>query len=581
MQFRTPLRDMRFLIQDVFDFGRHFEALKVDADLELVDTILEQGARFAETELFSLNRSGDEAGCRWVDGAVEAPAGFKEAYKTYVDGGWPALAGNPDFGGQGLPNSISLWVEEMMANANVAWTMYGSLSRAAITAIDSHGTDELKRDYLPKLLSGEWTGTMCLTEPHCGSDVGLLRTGAQPQSDGSYHIDGTKIFISSGEHDLSENIVHLVLARLPDAPPGTKGISLFVVPKVLDGALNGVVCGGIEEKMGLHGNATCMMHFDAARGFLVGTENDGMRCMFTMMNDARLAVGVQGVCLMEQGFQASLEYAQERTQMRSLSGPKAKDQAADPIIVHPDVRRMLLTQKAFVEGGRALTYLAVQLADEVSFGSPEGAARAERLLSLLTPIVKGFVTEIGFEAVNHAVQVFGGHGFIRENGVEQLVRDGRITLIYEGTTQIQALDLLARKVLMNQGTSLMEFLEMVHAEAREHHGADIGEQLRALADQWAELSLAVGGKATSDPDEIGSAAVDYLMYSGYVTMAYVWARMARAATDAGDDPFHRGKIKTASFFYQRLLPRAEAHRQALLAGAQPLMSITEIEMAHH
>ena len=581
MDYQTPLRDMRFLINDVLDFDGHYQAIESDASRDLVDTVLEQCARFAENELFPLRASGDKTGCSWNDGAVMTPAGFAEAYAMYVQGGWPSIAGNPAFGGQGLPRSISLWVEEIMASANMAWTMYGSLSRAAINAIDSHGSDDLKATFLPNLISGEWTGTMCLTEPHCGSDVGLLNTRAEPHADGSYRISGTKIFISSGDHDLADNIVHLVLARLPDSPAGTKGISLFVVPKLLDGESNSVVCGAIEDKVGIHGNATCMLHFEDSSGYLVGDANDGMRCMFTMMNEARILVGTQGVCLMELGYQASLQYATERLQMRAASGPKSPDQPADPIIVHPDVRRMLLTQKAFLEGGRVMTYFAAQLSDTAHRGSGDDRASAERLLDLMTPIVKGFVTETAFEAVNHALQIHGGHGFIRETGVEQLVRDARITLIYEGTTQIQALDLLGRKVVMNQGKALMSFIEMIRAEADLQSGGPFASTLRVLADQWGELGLGLGGKAMGDVDEIGAASVDFLMYSGYATMAYFWARIARVASAHEDDAFMRGKVKTAQFFFDRILPRANAHRQAALSGADSLMDVSANEFGHH
>ena len=525
--------------------------------------------------------SGDEAGCSWEDGVVTTPAGFAEAYATYVEGGWSSIAGNPAFGGQGLPRSISLWIEEIMASANMAWTMYGSLSRAAINAIDSHGSDDLKSAFLPSLISGAWTGTMCLTEPHCGSDVGLLNTRAEPHADGSYRISGTKIFISSGEHDLADNIVHLVLARLPDSPAGTKGISLFVVPKKLEGEPNRVVCGAIEDKMGIHGNATCMLHFEESRGYLVGDANEGMRCMFTMMNEARILVGTQGVCLMEVGYQASLQYATERLQMRSASGPQSPEKPADPILVHPDVSRMLLTQKAFLEGGRVMTYFAAQLADIEDRGDEEDRVSAGRLLDLITPIVKGFVTETAFEAVNHALQIYGGHGFIRETGIEQLVRDARITLIYEGTTQIQALDLLGRKVLMNQGQALMSFIEMIRAEADLHSDGPFSSKLRELADEWGELALGVGGKAAGDADEIGAASVDFLMYSGYVTLAYFWARIARIASSHEDDDFMRGKVKTARFFFDRLLPRANSHHRAALSGADSLMDVSENEFGHH
>ena len=575
-EYRTPLKDMSFVLHDVLGFHAHYAQLSTAdlANLDLIEAILAEAAKFSENELAPINQSGDAEGCRLKDGAVTTPAGFKEAYRKYIEGGWAGVSGDPSYGGQGLPHSVSVFVEEIMASANMAWTMYPGLSRAAISAITSHGTNEQKSEYLTKLLTGEWTGTMCLTESHCGSDVGLLRTKAEPNADGSYRITGTKIFISAGEHDMADNIVHLVLARLPHAPEGTKGISLFIVPKLIGSDRNTVTCGAIEEKMGIHAASTCVMHFEGARGFLVGPENDGMRCMFTMMNGARLIVGVQGLCVMEAGYQAALAYSQERLQMRSLSGPKAPDKPADPIIVHPDVRRMLLTQKALIEGSRALAYFAAQLADTAEFGPDDQRARADRLLDLVTPIVKGFITEVGFEAVNHAVQVFGGHGYIRESGVEQLIRDSRITLIYEGTTQIQALDLLGRKVIMNQGAALIELLDLMNVEAAQSNYPRLGD----IAKQWGEMSLELGELAAADPDEVGAASVDYLMFSGYAMLAYFWSKMARAA---GPDGFGEGKRATADFFFRRLLPRAEAHRQALLAGAATLMKIEPGQFSHH
>jgi alkylation response protein AidB-like acyl-CoA dehydrogenase len=591
--FRTPVRDMRFLLYDVFDFEAHYARL-IDRERvtrDLLDPILEESARFSETELFPLNASGDEQGCRFAGGSVTTPTGFKEAYRTYVANGWCGMTGDPAYGGQGLPHSMSLIVEEPMSTANMAWTMYPDLSHSAMNALGRHGTDEQKQRFLTRLLSGAVTGTMCLTEPQAGSDVGILRTRAVPLGDGSFSITGTKIFISAGEHDFVDNILHLVLARLPDAPAGTKGISLFIVPKRLlredgsAGARNGVVCSGIEEKMGIHGNATCVLEFENAVGYLVGAENEGMRCMFTMMNAARLGVGMQGVGLAEAGFQASLAYAQERLQMRAIAGPQNPTGPADPIIVHPDVRRMLLTQKALVEGGRALAYYTAQQADLGEFGPPEGRAAAETMLSFLTPIVKAFLTETAFESVNHAVQIFGGHGFIHGTGVEQFVRDSRITLIYEGTTQIQALDLLGRKLLMTQGKALVVLVGQMHAMAQACAGPlpDIGAALEGIATEWATLSMAIGGRAQADPNEIGAASVDYLMYSGYAVLTHFWARMALVAhqqLQRGDDPFFAGKIATARFYVARLLPRAEAHKRAIEAGAGVLMDIDPAAFAH-
>ena len=595
--FRTPLRDMRFLLYDVFDFEAHYARLtdRERVTRDLLDPILDESARFAETELHPVNKTGDRDGCRFSDGVVTTPKGFKEAYKTYVANGWTGMTGDVAYGGQALPHSMSLIVEEPMTIANMAWTMYPDLSHSAMNALERHGTPDQKQRFLTLLLSGACTGTMCLTEPQAGSDVGILRTKALPNADGTYAITGTKIFISAGEHDFVDNILHLVLARVPNAPAGTKGISLFIVPKFLlnddgsPGARNGVKCTGIEEKMGIHGNATCVLDFDGAIGHRVGAENEGMRCMFTMMNAARLGVGMQGVGLAEAAYQASLAYARERLQMRALTGPTNPGGPADPIIVHPDVRRMLLTQKAFVEGGRALAYFTAQQADLAEFGPPEQRDAAETMLSFLTPIVKAFLTETAFESVNHAVQIFGGHGFIHETGIEQYVRDARITLIYEGTTQIQALDLLGRKVMMTQGKALLAFVEEMQRFAKLCNGpmTDIGATLDRVASEWPTLSMATGGRAAGDLNELGAASVDYLMYSGYAALTYCWARMAYAASKAlnkdaskASDPYLAGKIATARFFIGRLLPRAEAHKRAIEAGAAVLMQIDAAAFDH-
>ncbi len=602
VDIRTPLRDMRFLVYDVLDFEAHYAKLsdRERVTRDLLDPILDEAARFAEMELLPVNRGGDEQGCHLADGVVTTPNGFKEAYRTYVANGWTGMTGDPAYGGQGLPHSMSLVVEEPMTIANMAWTMYPDLSHSAMNALERHGTPAQKQRFLTLLLSGACTGTMCLTEPQAGSDVGILRTKAQRNADGSYAITGTKIFISAGEHDFVDNILHLVLARLPDAPAGTKGISLFIVPKFIPredgtpGERNGVLCTGIEEKMGIHGNATCVLDFDAATGFLVGAENEGMRCMFTMMNAARLGVGMQGVGVSEAAYQASLAYARERLQMRAMSGPQNPDGPADPIIVHPDVRRMLLTQKALLEGGRALGYYTAQQADLAEFGPAAERDQAETMLSFLTPIVKAFLTETGFESVNHALQIFGGHGFIRETGIEQYVRDGRVTLIYEGTTQIQALDLLGRKVMLTQGKALLVFVEEMQRIARLCAGPlpDVGAALERIAGEWAALSMATGARAATDLNELGAASVDYLMYSGYAALAYCWARMALVATRqlnarsdtgvrAAADPFLTGKIATARFYMARMLPRAETHKRAIEAGGGVLMQIDSAAFDHN
>ncbi len=586
--YKAPLRDIQFLLYQVLGAESHYAGLNGPEGVtpELLDAVLDEAAKFAENELAPLNRSGDEQGCTLKDGIVTPPEGFKEAYAAYTAGGWPSITGDPRYDGQGLPHSVAMFVTELITSANMAWTLYPELSHGAMNALAAHGTEEQKQTYLPPMIRGEWTGTMCLTEAHAGSDVGLLRTKAEPRSDGSYGLTGTKIFISAGDHNMAENIIHLVLARLPDAPKGTKGISLFIVPKFLLGEndtwkeKNGVSVGAIEEKMGIHGNATCVLNFDDATGYLIGPENQGMRCMFTMMNAARLFVGVQGLGLMQAAYQSSRDYARERVQMRSLSGPKQPDKAADPIIVHPDVRRMLLTQKALTEGCRALAYYAGLHTDLADFSESEESARAaDDMVDFLTPIVKAFLTEAGFESVNHALQIFGGHGFIRETGIEQYVRDCRITLIYEGTTQIQALDLLGRKVVMNQGATLLKFIGDMNACATsaEKSFPDHAAKLKALATEWGEMTMAIAARAQQDPEEIGAAAVDYLMYSGYAVLAHFWLKMALAAeaqiAARGKDDFLSGKIETANFYFRRLLPRTLSHKAALEAGKAPLMDI--------
>ncbi|MDF3845053.1 acyl-CoA dehydrogenase C-terminal domain-containing protein, partial [Pseudomonas citronellolis] len=564
-EYKAPLRDMRFLIDEVFDFAGRYQALgATDASPDMVSAILEEGAKFCEQVLAPLNRSGDEEGCHFDNGVVTTPKGFKEAFAQYVEGGWNGVSSDPAYGGQGLPHSLGLLVSEMIGAANCSWAMYPGLTKGAMAAIHAHGSAEQKQAYLPRMTAGTWTGTMCLTEPHCGTDLGIIKTRAVPNADGSYAISGTKIFISAGEHDLSENIIHLVLAKLPDAPAGTKGISLFIVPKFLldasgeAGARNAVACGSIEHKMGIKASATCVMNFDGATGYLIGEANKGLACMFTMMNHARLGTGMQGLCLGEVSYQGAVKYAQERLQMRALTGPKAPDKPADPIIVHPDVRRMLLTMKAFNEGNRALAYFTAQLLDiEHLSDSAEEREQAANLLAFVTPICKAFMTDTGLEVTNHGMQVFGGHGFIREWGMEQLVRDCRIAPIYEGTNGIQALDLLGRKVLGSQGKLLLGFTKLVHqlCQANAEHPqlkAQVA-QLAALNKQWGELTQKVGMAAMKNPDEVGAAAVDYLMFSGYVTLGYFWLRMALVARQkleegAAEADFYQAKLATADFY---------------------------------
>ena len=499
------------------------------------------------------------------------------------------MSADVEFGGQGMPNLMGIVVNEMAGTANWSWLMYPGLSHGAVKTIEAHGDADQKQKYLSKLVAGTWTGTMCLTEAQCGSDLGLLRTKAEPQADGSYAITGTKIFISAGDHDMAENIVHIVLARLPDAPAGTKGISLFIVPKFNvneDGSVgeqNAVSCASIEKKMGIKASATCVMNFDGATGYLIGPPNKGLNCMFTFMNTARIGTAIQGLAHGQLAFQGALSYARERLAMRSLTGPKNPDGPADPIIVHPNVRRMLLTQKAFVEGSRAFLYFLAQLGDIVDAGTEAEAKKADKLMAFLTPIGKAFVTETGYEAANIGVQVYGGHGFIKEWGMEQIVRDARISMLYEGTTGIQALDLLARKVLGSGGKLLMGFTTLIEefCDANDApEDAQFINVLRAYKDEWLSLSMQIGESAMANPDEAGAAAVDYLMYSGYVTLAYFWARMAilartKLADSPADSEFYEAKLMTARFYFDRLLPRTLSHKQLMLSGAENLMQMPE------
>lgn len=588
-EIKIPLRDMRFAMRELFGWDQHYATLGYeDASPDVVDAILEEGAKFCENVLAPLNQVGDQQGCTWNDGEVKTPEGFKEAYQQFVEAGWPSLPHKEEHGGQGLPPSLGTILSEMVGTANWSWGMYPGLSHGAMNTLEAHGTDEQKHAYLTKLVEGSWTGTMCLTEPHCGTDLGILRSKAEPNDDGSYSITGTKIFISAGEHDMAENIVHIVLARLPDAPAGTKGISLFIVPKFLPsedgsaGERNGVACGSLEHKMGIHGNATAVLNFDGAKGFLIGPPNKGLNCMFTFMNTARLGTALQGVAHAEAGFQKSLAYAKDRLQMRSLSGPKNPEGAADPIIVHPDVRRMLLTQKAFAEGGRMLILLCAQQLDRSQSGSDEERKEADDLMAFLTPIAKAFLTETGYESANLGMQCFGGHGYIAEWGMEQNVRDARIATIYEGTTGIQALDLLGRKVLMSQGELLRKFTKIVHkfcqAEVDNEALAPYVTKLQEINKEWGDLTMNVGAKAMENPDEVGAASVDYLMYSGYAVQAYLWALSAKVANEkiaAGttEEDFYRAKLATARFYFDRILPRTATHASAMQSGADNLMSL--------
>jgi len=588
--YRAPLRDIRFVVHEVLDFVEHYRTFgRDDLSGDLLEGVLEEGSRFAETILAPTNRIGDEHGLRFENGKVYAPPGFKEAYDRYCQDGWITMTADPQWGGQGLPAGFTLAFGEMLCSGNMAWKMYSGLTESASLTLAAHGSDELKQRYLPKMVSGEWAGTMCLTEANAGSDLGILRTKAEPRGDGSFAITGTKIYISAGEHDLTENIIHLVLARTPDAPPGTKGISLFVVPKLLPdtngkcGAANGVTCGSIERKMGIHASPTCVMHFNESVGWLVGKQNEGLSCMFTMMNHARLGVGMQGQGLSELAWQASIAYANDRLQGRSLTGAKLPGKPADPIIVHPDVRRMLLTQKAFVEGGRVLCFLTGREIDSSHMNTDEAARkRSNDLVAFLTPIVKAFLTDASMEVTSLAVQIHGGAGFIRETGVEQLMRDARITPIYEGTNGIQALDLLGRKVFGTGGKSVQMMVERIR-EAITKFGplpelTPMATELGKRLDQWGKLTMELGGAAMKDREEVGAAAADYLAFSGYVCLGWCWLAAAGVAAkklaDGAPDPdFYKAKLVTARFYFDRILPRCDTHAAAARAGAAGLMQL--------
>ncbi len=589
-----PLRDMQFVLHEVLQVAGEFQALPAHAEVDeaTVNAILEEGGKFASEVIAPLNRVGDEEGCT-LDRAtheVTTPTGFKAAFAKYVEGGWPALSADPAYGGQGLPIVVNQCFYEMLNSANQAWTMYPGLTHGAYECLHAHGTEAQKQMYLPKLTNGEWTGTMCLTEPHCGTDLGMLRTKAEPQADGSYRLTGQKIFISAGEHDFVSNIVHLVLARLPDAPVGSKGISLFIVPKYLvnpDGSLgerNGIYCGGLEHKMGIHGNATAQMVLDGAVGTLVGQPHKGLAAMFIMMNAARIGVGMQSLGLTEVAYQNALAYAKDRLQSRSLSGPKMKDKPADSILVHPDVRKMILTAKAYAEGGRALNLFCALLIDR-ELNHPDEKVRkdAAELVALLTPIVKAFITDNGHIATNACMQVFGGHGFIKEWGMEQFVRDNRINMIYEGTNTIQSLDLLGRKVLGNQGATLKKFgklvAQLVEEEGVNEKMAEFINPLAYLGDKMTKFTTELGFRAFQNPDEVGGAAVDYLRVAGHLVFGYFWARMAQVALrqiEAGNpDPFYKAKLQTARFYFARLFPETASLMLTARSGVKVLLDTEE------
>jgi alkylation response protein AidB-like acyl-CoA dehydrogenase len=574
--YKAPLADIRFVLEDLLDVGQLAELPGyADATPDLLAAVREEAAKFCEEVVAPLNQTGDAEGCHYENGVVRTPSGFREAYDAYRAGGWPAMVAPSAYGGQELPHVAGVVLDEMLCSANLSFSMYPLLAHGAVGALERWGDEELKRRFLPKLVDGSWTGTMCLTEPHAGTDLGLIRTRAIPAGDGAYLVTGTKIFISAGEHDLTDNIIHLVLARLPDAPPGTKGISLFLVPKRLPteegtaGSPNGVTCGSIEHKMGIKANATCVMNFESARGWLVGEPHKGMRAMFTMMNGARLGVGMQGLGLAEVSYQNALGYAKERLQGRAVRGSTLPNADADPIIVHPDVRRMLLTMKAYIEGMRALAYWVGMLVDiEERHPDAERREEAADLVALMTPVIKAFCTDVGFEITNLALQCFGGHGYIREYGMEQFVRDARIAQIYEGTNGVQAMDLLGRKVPDGNGRMVRRFAAIVEhdltkASARPH----LMPLAKAVADAFqslAETTARVIGRAQENPDEVGASAVDCLRFFGLVATGWMWVRMAALSET---------KLETARFYVAKLLPQTRALAAQIDAGAGPVMAL--------
>jgi alkylation response protein AidB-like acyl-CoA dehydrogenase len=590
--YKAPLRDMRFVLHELHDSAAltKLNGLQ-DVTPDLMDSILDEAAKVAEEVLLPLNATGDEEGCVLENGVVRTPKGFKQAYSTFREGGWTALSADPRYGGQGLPESLNKLVEEMSCSANLSFGLYPGLTHGAYQAIHSHATDDLKDTYLPKMVDGTWSGTMCLTEAHCGTDLGMLRTRAIPQPDGSYKVTGSKIFISAGEHDLTENIIHLVLARMPDAPKGTRGISLFLVPKFIPttdgrpGARNGVICTALEHKMGIKASATCQLTFEDATGWLVGQPNRGLNCMFTMMNSERLSVGIQGLGAAETSYQSAVAYARERIQGRSLSGAKATDKQADPILVHPDVRRMLLTIRAYTEGCRALGgWVARELDEMERSDDPDTRKRAEDFTALMTPVVKALFTDLGFEATNLGMQVYGGHGYIRDHGMEQLVRDARISMIYEGTNGVQALDLVGRKLPQGAGRMLRSFFHPVSdfIEQNSSH-KQLGDMIKGFGKGFGALQLAtahIAAKGMADPEEAGAAATEYLRLFGLVALGFMWARSAVIAVDRlarpdHDTPFYKAKLTTARFYMERILPQVGSLLVAIKSGKAVMMEMDE------
>ncbi|KXI28597.1 acyl-CoA dehydrogenase family protein [Paraglaciecola hydrolytica] len=580
-QYHAPLIDMQFLLHDWLNISKHYQALGLeDFDAELVNEILNQGAKFAQEAIAPLNREGDEQSCHLVDGKVTTPHGFASAYHEYIANGWNAMLGSADYDGQDLPNSMAVPVHEMLNSANLSWRLVCMLTESAVLAVNKHGDDKLKRTYLAKLISGEWTGTMCLTEPHAGTDLSLLSSKAEPNTDGSYSISGSKIFISGGDQDWTDNICHLVLARLPDAPAGVKGISLFLVPKILpkaDGSLgeaNAVSVGSIEKKMGIKACPTCVMNFDGARGWLVGDENRGLACMFTMMNEARFQVGLQGLGIAEASYQGALSYARERLQSRAPQGVAEPAKKADSIMFQPDVRKMLLTQKALTEGCRALAYLYAQQMDIEKYGDTEQAHEAAKVIAFLTPICKGFMTDIGTDVSSLGIQIFGGHGYIREWGMEQLMRDSRIAQLYEGTNGIQAADLISRKLARDNGLMLAATHKMLEKLVADIQLPASLEFAQNILDDWFSTSKLI---TTLDPSDLAGAAYDYMHYSAYSILGILWLSMADSAQHSNFASIKSGKANTCAFYLKRLLPRREGFKANLFSGAEDLLTPADNE----
>lgn len=583
--YTAPVKDMQYLLHDVLNVSAMDTPGYDDLDRDTTSAILEEAGKLASDVLEPLNGPGDEAGCRFENGLVATPAGFKEAFDQVREGGWTGLDCDPDYGGQGMPHLMGAALNEMFSSANMAFSMYQGLTHGAYSAIHAHGTEQQKATYLPKMVSCDWTGTMNLTEPHCGTDLGLMRTKAEPQADGSFKISGQKIFISAGDHDLSDNVIHLVLAKISGGPEGVKGISLFIVPKFMvneDGSLgarNGVSVGKIEEKMGIHANATCVMNYDEATGYLLGTEHKGMRAMFTMMNEARLGVAVQGLSQAEAAYQNGLAYAKDRLQGRDVTGAKNPDGPADPLIVHPDIRRMLMDQKSFVEGARALVMWAAVMIDRAHAGDEQ----AEALVSLLTPVLKGFLTDRGFECATNAQQIYGGHGYIEEWGMSQFARDARITMIYEGANGVQALDLVGRKLGLNGGKTVMGLFETIKSFIKDNDGNDalksgFLDPLKAASKDLQAAAMYFMQNGMKNPNNALAGATDFMTMFGHVGLGYMWAQMAKVSMTAleegaSDAAFHETKIATGRYYMARQLPATTMHLARIQSGADPVMAL--------